>query len=330
MSRNQIRSLLKPIILQVAPRVYYRRLVRQGIEEQNFNTREIIPVISIKYDSFGKYPTMYERPPSFYEKKKRGMHFDVDGIPLVLYKGDPIYHPIFLIQYGLSEYGFYVSTLNKNHLFAAKKISDWLLNNQDKTNGLWYYPFDYLHEMTNFLIKTPWSSAMAQGQAISLLTRIYKEFEEDKYLNAAIKATSMLDIPVSSGGLSAKLWDHTVFEEYPTNPNSFTLNGFMFCALGLYDLSTVTDHHEVQNLWRIAKDTLQFIIPLYDGDIMSSYCLSHITMGNIDRHWANQYHPLHIILLQCFESIMPNQTFKYYIKRWAHFMGLEIVDASSI
>jgi hypothetical protein len=66
--------------------------------------------------------------------------------------------------------------------------------------------------------------------------------------------------------------------------------------------------------------------PLYDGDLMSVYCLSHVTKGNVGRHWAGGYHPLHIILLQCFESFMPNPTFEFYIKRWAKFIGIKVED----
>jgi len=251
------------------------------------------------------------------------MVFDSKGVPLADVNGNAVYHPVYLIQYGLSEYSFYILSHDKGHLASALQIADFLVQQQDSKTGYWFYSFDFLHEYTGCLLKAPWASAMAQGQAISLLTRIFYVTKNQKYLKAAMKATQMLKVPISEGGLASDLCGHIVFEEYPTVPFSYTLNGFMFCALGLWDLTRVADDTAVEGLWNIASSTLRFMIPLYDGDLMSLYCLSHVTKGNVGRHWAEKYHPLHIKLLQCFESFIPNQTFEFYIERWAKMIGIK-------
>ena len=321
---KKLKSFLKPIVLIMAPRLYHRRLIKSAISEMNVNSPYVSAAISIPYDPAGKYPTMYDAPPKFYEKRKRTMEYDENGIPMLKIADNSVYDPVYTIQYALSEYGFFISTHKKSHLETAKRICDWLLDSQDVEDGCWYYKYDYVHEPTLFLLKAPWASAMAQGQAISLLTRMYITTKDNKYLAAAIKATTMLNIPISSGGLASDLWGHTVYEEYPTIPYSITLNGFMFCALGLYDISLLTEDKHVAELWHNAKNTLTFMVPLYDGDIMSIYCLSHVTMGNVKRQWADRYHYIHITMLQCFESFMPNPTFEFYIKRWAGFWGIKI------
>src|SRR5690606_31660539 len=150
----------------------------------------------------------------YYAKKKKEMTFDSNGIPLLNINGNAIYHPVYLIQYALSEYGFYIFSHDNEHLVAAQQIADWLLQNQDGETGCWYYLYDYIHELTGCLLKAPWESAMAQGQAVSLLTRIYHVTKDEKYLNAAIKATKLLNVPISSGGLASVLCGHVVFEEY--------------------------------------------------------------------------------------------------------------------
>lgn len=317
---------MKPIVLQLMPKYYYKRIVKQSRKEMNVNSMEIHPTLSVAYDPLGKYPTMYERPQSFYIKQKKKRMFDEQGVPLLNINGNYLYHPVYLIQYALSEYGFYVATNNTSHFNTAKIIADWLVENQDAKNGYWYYPYDYLHEFTKCLLKSPWASAMAQGQGVSLLTRIYHVTNDKRYLDTAVKAITMLDVPISSGGLASNLWGHTVFEEYPTQPHSYTLNGFMFCALGLYDLTKAANNVHINELWQMAKETLMFMIPLFDGDLMSVYCLSYITKGDISRHWADKYHPIHIILLQCFESIAPNPIFEFYIKRWAKFIGVYLKE----
>lgn len=326
MSIKKIKSLLKPIVLQLAPKYYYKRLVRQGKKAMSVNTLKIHPTLFVAYNPTGKYPTMYEKPQSYYENQKKRIKFDKNGIPMLNINDYYVYHPVYLIQHALSEYGFFVFNNDNNHFEKAKRIANWLVENQHPDTGCWYYTYDYKHELTDCMLKAPWASAMAQGQGISLLTRIYHVTNDQKYLDASIKATTLLDVPISSGGLASELWGHTVFEEYPTIPNSYTLNGFMFCALGLYDLTKVSDNKRIEELWEIAKQTLEFMIPLYDGDIMSVYCLSFVTVGNIKRHLADKYHPLHITLLQCFESFMPNPTFEFYIRRWSRFFGIELEE----
>lgn len=319
-----MKSYFKPIVLMLAPRFYYKRLIKQAIQEMNVNSPYVSAAISIPYNPVGKYPTMYDNPPKFYEKRKRTMEYDENGIPMLSIDGNVVYHPVYMIQYALSEYGFFMSTHDISYFETAKKISEWLIDRQDVDNGCWYYSYDYVHEPTQCLLKAPWASAMAQGQAISLLTRMYHATKDKKYLLAAMKATTILDVPISSGGLASELWGHTIYEEFPTIPYSITLNGFMFCVLGLYDLSQTIEDKRVTKLWNEAKDAIMFMVPLYDGDIMSTYCLSHVTMGNIKRYWAGAYHSIHIIMLQCFESFMPSTTFEFYIKRWAGFWGIEI------
>ena len=321
---KKLRLYLKPIVLMMAPRLYHKRIIKSSIREMNVNSPYVSAAISIPYEPIGKYPTMYDAPPKFYEKRKRAMVYDENGIPMLNIAGNAVYHPVYMIQYALSEYGFFLSSHDKSHLETAKRISDWLLDNQDANNGYWYYPYNFTHVFTKYVLKAPWASAMAQGQAISLLTRMYQTTNDNKYLVAAVKATTMLDVPILSGGLASELWGHTVYEEYPTIPYSITLNGFMFCALGIYDLTQSTDDKHVSELWNKAKDTLTFMVPLYDGDIMSTYCLSHVTMGNIERQWAEGYNSIHVTMLQCFQSFIPNPTFKFYIKRWAGFWGIKI------
>ena len=323
-SYKKLKSHFKPIVLLIAPKLYYRRLVKIAIKEMNVNSLCISTASSIPYNCIGKYPTMYNSPPAFYEKRKRSMLRDKDGIPMYIIDNKPVYDPTYIIQYGLSEYGFFVSTHDKSHFETARKIAEWLIDNQDVVSGYWYYSYNYTHKFTKFLLEAPWASAMAQGQAISLLTRMYKVTNEYKYISAAKKATKLFDVPIVSGGLASEMWGHTVYEEYPTIPYSLTLNGFMFCALGIYDLTQATDDKQVADLWSKAKDTLNFMVPLYDGDIMSAYCLSHVTVGNVQRDWADRYNSIHVTMLQCFESFIPSPTFKFYIKRWASFFGIVI------
>ena len=81
---------------------------------------------------------------------------------------------------------------------------------------------------------------MCQGQAISVLVRAFLNSGDQKYLAAAEKAVGVFNVSSTEGGVRAVFMDkHVWYEEYPTNPPTFILNGFMYSLLGLYDLKTV-------------------------------------------------------------------------------------------
>lgn len=321
---NLSKKTLKRILLVLSPHTYYRWLSYRLFKDHNINNPYVKASPSITYDTSGKYPTMYSKPPRFYIKKKKMMKFDPNGIPILIINNDVVYHPVYITQYGLAEYGYYVNNGDETHFNEAVKIADWLISTQDERLGCWYYNFDFLHKMTNDCLKSPWVSSMAQGQAISLLCRVYAKTRELKYINAAVEGTKILEIPISEGGLSVEFYGRTIYEEFPTRSKSITLNGFMFCVLGLYDLSRYTSDDNITMMWKNSIDTLLTIIPFFDGDLMSSYCLSHISLQNTERLWADAYHSIHIVMMQNFQSIMPSPVFSFYIKRWASFWGIHI------
>ena len=91
---------------------------------------------------------------------------------------------------------------------------------------------------------------MAQGHALSVLSRAFHVTGDEEYLNAAVKGLHIFEKvsseekklslqPVSEGGVRADLFGSPWFEEYPTQPSTFVLNGFIYSLIGLYDLSQV-------------------------------------------------------------------------------------------
>ena len=54
---------------------------------------------------------------------------------------------------------------------------------------------------------------------------------------SAINALKPFSLSIDKGGVKATFMQKmTWYEEYPTHPNSFVLNGCMYSLLGLYDL----------------------------------------------------------------------------------------------
>lgn len=81
---------------------------------------------------------------------------------------------------------------------------------------------------------------MGQGQAISLLSRaFYHSGGNELYLNAAGAALKPFKVFSKNGGVLSEFMNIPWYEEYPTIPSIFILNGFMYSLIGLYDLFSV-------------------------------------------------------------------------------------------
>lgn len=82
---------------------------------------------------------------------------------------------------------------------------------------------------------------MGQGQAISLLSRAFFHSGGNKqYLDTAFAALKPFKVFTQNGGVLSKFMNlYPWYEEYPTVPSIFILNGFMYSLIGLYDLFTL-------------------------------------------------------------------------------------------
>ena len=181
---------------------------------------------------------------------------------------------------------------------------------------------------------------MSQGHALSVLTRAYRKTTNDKYLTAAVKALQLFKhatfiqnissatdeinsdrrtLPTKQTGVSSKFMNQFLwFEEYPTQPNTFVLNGFMYSLIGLYDLwhtvktfeASKNQEHiysegvEAGDLFLRGLNSLNIMLPLYDTGSRSVYDLRHVTMPGVEPKVARwDYHAVHINLLYLLSTI---------------------------
>ena len=128
---------------------------------------------------------------------------DDDGVVLTNYAQEWVHNPVTIAQYGLEQYSNYIETSNQEYYEKAKIQADYLLKIQNQENGKFYYNYDFKVGGTNQTMKAPWSSAMAQGQVISLFARMYYVSKDKAYLEAAQLAMKPLTIDVEDEGLRA-------------------------------------------------------------------------------------------------------------------------------
>lgn len=248
--------------------------------------------------------------------------YDVNGIPLVKINGTFVYNPVSIAQFGLQYYSYYMKSGDKDNIKPMIAAADWLVYNQDMKTGKWLYKFPFNVGGMDIRLESGWSSAMGQGQAISLLVRAYNLTKDGRYIRAAELGLEPLKVDVENDGLTRYIDGHPYYEEYPTNPPSYALNGFMFTLLGLYDLSYIKPESEATRLYNEGMETLKFVLPNYDSEEnrISIYHLGHITKAPRSIHVSNFYHMVHIIQLKSLDSVSPDPILERYYKAWKEYI----------
>lgn len=140
--------------------------------------------------------------------------------------------------------------------------ANWFVRNQDKSGG-WPSHVVFNKDQKKYPkageLSPGWYGAMCQGQAISVLVRAYLTSGDKEYLAAAERAIGVFNISSADGGVKAAFMDkHVWYEEYPTIPSTFILNGFMYSLLGLYDLKTVKPGSVAKQLYERYRKSCRF------------------------------------------------------------------------
>ena len=131
--------------------------------------------------------------------------------------------------------------------------ANWFVRNQDASGG-WPSHVVFNKDQKKYPkakeLSPGWYGAMCQGQAISVLVRAYLTSGNEEYLAAAEKAVGVFNISSANGGVKAVFMNqHVWYEEYPTTPSTFILNGFMYSLLGLFDLKSVKQNSFAKQLY---------------------------------------------------------------------------------
>lgn len=261
-----------------------------------------------RYDSFDiKYLDIKER---FYysdipiDLKKTGS-FDDDGVPLFSYGNAKYYNPVQIAQYVLQLINSYYLTSNNDYLLSSELILKKMINRADLYDGGLYFPYNFDFKLHGFKDKNskmiaPWYSAMAQGQILSCLSRVYELTNNPVYLDYANKVFKTLGKIKNKG--DKKVWVTMIdvdgflwLEEYPAENPTHALNGKMYAIFGLYDYYIMLiqqknklNKKESIKVLRGALTTIKQKIKEYRnlGNI-SDYCLLHKVK-------SFKYHKIHI------------------------------------
>ncbi len=253
--------------------------------------------------------------------------FDPAGIPKVKYGNDYYYNPIMVSQFALTLHGRYKR--GEVTVSQFSKAVD-LLTELQESNGSLPFPFTFHYYRKVF--KPGWISGMAQGQALSAYARAFEVTNNKKYINKGNKCLGFLLKPIEEGGTLTSLKDidesltnYLIFEKYPVEPSSYTLNGFLFTLLGLYDWWKVTLSVNKKHALLAEKyfyegiKTTKKILRYYDIGGYSTYDLAHIVYKMDPKIYAT-YHPIHIYLLHALYTVTGDKILRDFANLWASYI----------
>ncbi len=256
----------------------------------------------------------------FSSKAEYPMQFDNAGIPLYQYLNEiPVgYHPIVICQYALGLYDLLFESKFKNKNYEDKFLiqADWLISNVSIKNNIsaWYFNFPD----KRYNINAPWCSAMAQGEAMSVLSRAYVITKEKKYLLTAESALNLFKISVEDGGVLDHFKGLPLFEEFPGKKITGVLNGFIFALFGIHDLVLISEDTKAKKIFNEGIKSLEKLLMWYDLGYWTRYDLFDFPLMNPA---SFTYHNLHVEQLKALYILTGIEQFRSYSERWQKYTG---------
>jgi heparosan-N-sulfate-glucuronate 5-epimerase len=237
--------------------------------------------------------------------------FDEQGVPMCGFEdGEFSYFPINIAQYGFMLHANWVETKSEQTLDLLKSNLAVLekLKTETETTCAWYHH----HFEAKYKINAPWASAMAQGECISFYLRMYQITQDASLLSTALKAYHFLGIDANENGVKridneGNLW----YEEYPSTPPSYVLNGFIYTLFGLYDLFRVTQRKDVKmNIDRCLK-SVRDNLEKFDAGYWSYYDL-------LKKELVRYYYQknVHVPQLRVLAVLTGDPIFENYATKW--------------
>jgi hypothetical protein len=228
---------------------------------------------------------------------------------------------IYTAQWGLGAYERYLAGEGDEWRAAAVDAARHLLDTQEQDGrhaGAWVHEYGLDH---TFDVGDRWISAMAQGEAASLLVRAHAATGEERFSEAAQLAMRLLAVPLADGGVRADLGDGFFLQEYPTDPPSHVLNGGIFALWGYYDVAVGLGDDDAMREFEAGVDTVAANLHRWDTGSWTRYDLFPFPLTNVA---SSFYHLLHIDQLRALQVIAPRPEFGPAIERFEHYRASRI------
>lgn len=226
------------------------------------------------------------------------------------------YHPIRIAQFGLHQFG--VWRRNSSHAARADFLAQagWLRDHQqnDGITGTYRFAFPW----RKYGAESGWTSAMAQGEAISVLLRADGLQPQAGFGEAALRAAQPFRYDVERGGVVWKLRGDVFFEEIANRHAPHVLNGCIFALWGVWELEKVSGERWMSEIIQQCLATLRRWLPRFDTGWWTLYSL--LRSSTRRPHFATlKYHEFHIAQMQVLAQMFGERSFGDAAQRWAAY-----------
>jgi hypothetical protein len=272
------------------------------------------------YLNYGKYVSHSES-----EKLRR----DDNGLPMTYLATDLLGHkewqyaPGTLANFALAAHGRHLlgQAPLKQFLDAAEKLKEI-----ESPDGAMRNDYVFRHYTQPKYYPRGWISGMDQGLALSVFYRAYKLTGDESYIDAGNRAFAFMQVPFPDGPMNTladfdrSLNGYIWIDEYLATPNVYTLNGYMFALLGLYDWSHVTP--SARKIFQRGLVSLKKMLPYYDLDAFTAYDLSFMTNPQPKGpHFGQAYHGVHIAQLKALYSVTGEEVLNDTANKWMSYIN---------
>mgnify|MGYP000158869816 FL=1 len=246
--------------------------------------------------------------------KHEGKKFDSAGIPLTTRDEGDFYYAVAIAAYGYDLYHAYLTSEDDKQELLTKflAVADWLKDNCEYTEyGFCSYRTEF--EIDTYKLTSGWTTAMGQGQALSVLVAAHYLTGNEDYAQVAFDALSAFLYPLEEKGLTADLDGDTWYEEYGSveMPNHI-LNGFLFALSGVYDVKRNYNDSISSHVLNVGINSLVNNIHKFDWHFTSRYSFGPLFQLASTIKGPDAYHELHIFQLAWLYYISGEERIKEY------------------
>jgi heparosan-N-sulfate-glucuronate 5-epimerase len=241
--------------------------------------------------------------------------FDVDGV--LLSAPDRSYHPIRIAQFALHRFAIWYATgdARARKDFLAQAL--WLRDNQQKDTSVGTYRFAF--PWKKYGANLGWCSAMAQGEAISVLLRAESIEPQKGYREAAQRASLPFYQDIEHGGVVWKNGSEVFFEEIANAHAPHVLNGCIFALWGVWELWKRGADPKLEPIIAACVETLGRWLTLFDTGWWTRYSL--MRSGDDQPHIATlKYHQFHIAQMRVLSAMFDEPAFQSAAARWDSYI----------
>jgi hypothetical protein len=226
------------------------------------------------------------------------------------------YHPIRIAQFALFCYGRWHAVQDRAAREAFLAQARWLRDAAVPETGLYRFQFPWL----KYGASAGWTSAMAQGEAISVLLRAAELEPKEDFELAAIRAALPFRAPIATGGVVWRDGSDVFFEEIANEHAAHVLNGCIYALWGLWELHARTGDASLQPLVSACAATLKRWIPRFDLGWWTCYSLLRSAAGR--PHVATlKYHQFHIAQMHVLAAMFREREFARAADRWTDYVS---------